>query len=290
VKITIRATCGQDVDEALAAELSLAPGARLPDFDAASPAFDRLLEVSKSRSRCWFNPWMQFTRAEMAQVRFFQLECRGKVLQEGRGDYERNRARLESLPFIRSGPGASIRLIDRIALRGAALRPNEIAGSCEWMAEFVVSREVGRLFESEGLTGFSLRPVFDSRTKQDAEHIFQLYSERLMPRALVDATTPVHPDEDDPEHRRQLACLSYDFAGRPPEEADFRRTAEPWSSNHLPVWVVSRRVRECFERRKLRGWAFRPVLEAGSELHAAYTRMWDDLFARVRASHPQHFF
>jgi hypothetical protein len=288
MKIIIRATCGQDVADAWAADLSVAATPHLPDFDASSPAFDRLLVVSRTISRCWFNPWMEFTRAEVAQSRFLQLECRRSV-KEGAGDYNLNIARLRSLPFIATGVGARIRLMDRLALRAVSLKPNQVACAGEWMAEFLVSREVARILENAGLTGFSLRPVFDSKTKRDHETLFQLYTDQLMPRALVDATTPIHPDHADPDDRRQLACLSYDFQGAPPS-ADFHRTAEAWSNNDMPIWIVTARVRECFERHKLRGWAFRPVLEAGSELHTTYTRMWEDLLARVAASHPGHFF
>jgi len=232
---------------------------------------------------------MEFTRSELALCRLFQLECRGKVLQEKKGDYDLNVSRLRGLPFIDSGPGARIRLLDRIALKGAAVKPNEVAGACEWMAEFVVSREVGRIFEREGLTGFSLKAVFDKKTETNYKELFQLYSENIMPRALVDRTTPVHPDSGDPDDRRQLACLSYDFRDKPPS-GDFFRTAEAWSSNDMPVWIGSARVRECFERHKLRGWAFRPVLELGTDLHTNYMQMWEGLFARVQASHPRHFF
>lgn len=289
MKITIRANCGKEVDEAFVADGS--PGAvfGLPDFDATSPAFDRLLEVSKTRGGCWFNPWMEFTAQELAQSRFFQLECRGKVIREKGGDHDLNIARLRSLPFITAGPGAKIRLLDRIALRGASVGPNQVACASEWMAEFVVSREVGRIFESEGLTGFTLRPVFDSKTRADYDTLFQLYTDHIMPRALVDATTPAHRGQPDPEERHELGCLAYDFGGNPPT-ADFHRTAEAWSNNDMPVWIVTARARECFERHKLRGWAFRPVLEAGTTLYLTYKQLWEDLFARVARSNPGHFF
>ena len=182
MKIVVRATCGQDVDAALAAELSLPTGSRLPDFDASSREFDRLLEVSKPRSRCWFNPWMEFTHSELEQCRLFQLDCRGRVLKEGKGDYALNVGRLRSLPFVENGPGARVRLLDRITLRAATVKPNEVACAAEWMAEFIASREVGRIFTREGLTGFSLRPVFDSKLKAEHDGLFQLYSDHVMPR------------------------------------------------------------------------------------------------------------
>ena len=289
MKITIRALCGNEVDEAFLADRSPGAVSRLPDFDASSPAFDRLLEVSKSGKGCWFNPWMEFTAGEMAQSRFFQLECRGKIIREKGGDYDLNTTRLRSLPFITSGPGARIRLLDRIVLRGATIAPNAVACASDWMAEFVVSKDVGRIFESEGLTGFTLRPVFDTKTKTNYDTFFQLYTDHIMPRALVDATTVTYRNETDIDDRRQLACLTYDFGGDPPT-GDFHRTAEAWSNNDMPVWIVSARVREVVERHKVRGWAFRPVLEAGTPLQVAYKQLWEDLFARVAASNARHHF
>src|SRR5688500_294495 len=142
MKIFVRACCGQDVDDALAAEGALPNNSGFPDFDVSSREFDRLLEVSKLRSRCWFNPWMELTPAELEQCRFFQLACRGRVLKEGEGDYELNVGRLRSLPFVVNGPGARVRLLDRITLRAAAVKPNEVACAGDWMAEFIVSQEV----------------------------------------------------------------------------------------------------------------------------------------------------
>ena len=283
MKITIRAICEGDINAAL----GLPPDAPMfPDFDATSPEFDRLLKVSRTRSPCFFNSWMEFTPGELAQSRFFQLDCRGRLLKESDKDYDLNRARLESLPFIAAGPRAKMRFLDRLVLSGPSVKPNEVACAGDWMREFVVSREFGRIFESEGLAGFSLRKVFDSRIKRESDSCFQLYTDQIMPRALIDITTPLRPDLDG---HRQLACLSYDFKGSPPA-SDFYRTAEAWGGNTQPAWIVSSRVRECYQRRKLRGWAFRPVLEPGSELHAGHMRMWEDLFARVAASHPGHHF
>jgi hypothetical protein len=232
---------------------------------------------------------MEFNTEEVASSRFLQLECRGKVLRETPKDYETNVSRLRSLPFIEHGPGARIRLLDQITLRGVNLKPNQVACAAEWMAEFVVSGGVARIFESEGLTGFSLKPIVDARTGQPYDDAFQLFTNHIMPRAYIDVTTPVHPDGDTAHERQQLGCLSYGLDENAPQ-VDFLRTAEAWSSNDLPVWIVSQRVRQCFLRHKLRGWAFRPVLEVGSALHEVYIRLWHDLVSRVKASNPDHIF
>ena len=147
MRITIRALCQGDI----IAALGLPPNTLMaPDFDATSPEFDRLLKVSKTRSPCFFNSWMEFTPAELAQSRFFQLDCRGRLLKESDKDYDLNRARLESLPFIAAGPRAKMRFLDRLVLRGPSVKPNEVACAGDWMPEFVVSREVGPYLKAKG--------------------------------------------------------------------------------------------------------------------------------------------
>src|SRR5688572_23206888 len=105
MRITIRSTCQRDVVEAFAAdphhsERVDAASLSIPDLDATSPAFDRLLEAAKGRSLCWFHAWMEFTRDEIASCDWLQVECRGRVLKESRRDYEANIGRLRSLPFV----------------------------------------------------------------------------------------------------------------------------------------------------------------------------------------------
>jgi hypothetical protein len=219
------------------------------------------------------------------QARFFQLECR-KLVREGPGDYEANIARLRELPFRETGDSFRIKLLDRFALSRAPLKPNEVACAGDWTAEFIVSRGAARIFEEASLCGFSLRPVVVPKTGKEYEDVFLLYTESLMPRAELDLTVLPFPGEE--SGYRQLACLTYDFSGGEPA-SDFNRTAENWSSNYMPVWVISARVRDCFVRNKLKGWAFRPVLEKGTALHAAYVAKWQDLIDRVSVNPRHHF-
>ena len=62
---------------------------------------------------------------------------------------------------------------------------------------------------------------------------------------------------------------------------DFNRTAENWSSNHLPLLIVSQRVRDVMTRRGFKGWGYRPVLERGTPLHQTYLRLWSEALERV---------
>ena len=290
MKINLRILCQKDAVAALARdpEVSGAVDLNAVVFELGSddPLFDRFLERTRGTSGCWLNPVMEFTRAEAEQARLFQLEGR-KLLREGPGDYEANFARLRELPFRETGP-FRIKLLDRFALSRASLKPDEVAAAGDWTAEFLVSREAAGIFAQGGLSGFSLRPVL-AKSGKEHENVFLLYTESLLPLAEPDLTTPPFPAGEGEVGRRQLACLTYDFRGGPPA-SDFFRTAENWSSNDMPLWVVSPRVRDAFTRHKLKGWAFRPVLEKGTPLQAAYLAKWQDLMARVSASNPRHHF
>jgi hypothetical protein len=48
-------------------------------------------------------------------------------------------------------------------------------------------------------------------------------------------------------------------------------------------------VRDCFIRNKFKGWAFRPVLSKGSEMHRQYEALWDALFKKISIN-PLNFF
>lgn len=272
-------------DDVLAAVVDL--DAVVFELDDESPLFDRFLACSGDAEGCWLNPVTTFTPKEVAGVRLFQPECR-KLLREGPGDWEANTARLVSRPLEEIG-GFRARTLDRIALNRAGLRPNEVACAGDWMAEWVIARGVATVFEEAGLSGFDLGPVYRPRTGEEYEDVFLLRAGARMPPAADDLTTPALPPSDPEGGRRQLSCLTYDPAAFD-AGADFRRTAEAWSSNLMSVMLVSARVREVFLERSLRGWAFRPVLERGSPLHDAYLRRWTALLARVARSNPRHHF
>jgi len=287
VKIDFRILFQEDAIAALARDPVVSRECDLEavafDLDAASETFDRVLQLTRDCSGGWFNPLTGFTRKELDSASYLQVDCR-KTVRETDGEYELNFARLKQTPFRNTGEGMRIKLLDRISVARVAIKPHMVSGVGEWMAEFIIGSAVARAFEEEGLTGYSLRPVWNPKTAKEHKGIFQLYSEAIMPLVQRDLTTFSIPGGG----LRELACLTYrlDHGAAP---ADFNRTSEDWSSNAMPLWVVSQCVRACFTRNMLRGWAFRPVLEAGSELHEEYLRTWKDLFERVSANPRNHF-
>lgn len=288
MKILLRVLFQDDARRALL-EQGVFPSSELDavvlELDSESNELDHFLEATRDASGSWFNPIMKFTKKELDGANFFQLECR-KALAENEQDYERNSKRLDQLKPIETSAGRKIKLLDRIALSKVSnLKPNMVAGVDQWTAEFVVGSAAAQAFESEGFTGYSLRPVVNSRTGEAHTEIKQLYTDSLMPAAELNRTTP----PSDEGGVRQLGCLVYDADLQSLDLADFNRTAEDWSSNSMPLWVVTARVRACFTGHKLKGWAFRPVLETGTDLHQTYQQLWERLLERVSVN-PRNFF
>ena len=291
MNVTLRIAPRADARAALAADpelsRSLDVSAIVIELDAGDPRFHRIIERTTETSGCWLNPIMHFTPAEMAEARCFQLECRGRIVRETPRDYEHNRARLDATELHRlDGRPSRIKLVDGLAFSRIALPPNAVGCASDWMAEFIVPAGVSEAFKEASLSGYTLRPLRDPAAGHDHPGYFQLYSESILPPAERDATT-VPQEAQDGGGWRELGCLSYRFDGH--DVNDFNRTAEDWSNNSLPLWVASARVRQCMLAKKLKGWAFRPVLEIGTPLHDTYTALWSALLERVAVNPGNRF-
>lgn len=255
------------------------------DLDSESDRFARFVQATRDTiTGSWFNPIMTFTRKELDSADYFQLECR-KTLEENRKDYEWNDSHVGSLDLIKTRAGQKIKLPDRIAVSQVTpLKPHMVAGVGQWLQEYVVQDHVVAAFSRDSLSGYSLRPLFNGRTKTAHTDVHQLYSSAIMPPAELDPTTP----PADGGGVRQLGCLTYQDLEQH-NLSDFNRTAEDWASGNMPLWVVSAAVRDCFIRNKFKGWAFRPVLSKGSEMHRQYEALWDALFKKISIN-PLNFF
>jgi hypothetical protein len=254
------------------------------DLDSQSERFRCFLRATRNAPGNWFNPVMQFTKKELDSATYYQLDCR-KTLPESPRDYEWNDSHVESLDLIKTDAGMEIQLPDRLAVsKVVLLKSNMVAGLGEWLQEFLVHADVAAAFSAEGFSGFSLRPVFNSKTKMLHPDVHQLYSNTIMPPAELGRNAP--PADDGSV--RQLGCLVYENLEQY-NLVDFNRTAEDWAALNMPLWVVSARVREFFIHNKFKGWAFRPVLAKGSEMHREYEQLWDDLFEQVATNPKNHF-
>ena len=255
------------------------------DLDSQSERFASYVHATRDTiTGSWFNPLIIFTRKELDSAAYFQLDCR-KTLAENNKDSEWNDSHVESLELIQTRAGQEIKLPDRIAVSNVTpQKAHMVAGVGQFLQEYGVPDPVAAAFSSEALSGFSLRPLFNARTKTRHDGVYQLYSSAIMPPAELDRT--VRPA--DGGGVRQLGCLTYKDLEQH-DLADFNRTAEDWAMGNMPLWVVSARVRDCFIRNQFKGWAFRPVLSKGSEMHQQYEALWDDLLSKTSVN-PLNFF
>lgn len=199
-------------------------------LDSDDARLHELLEVTRHTSGVWLNPGMSFTAAELAQARFLQLDCRGKIINETAADGTYNRAAVDGADFhLSRGRILPIKLVDRLALTKIKIATNAIGCATHWTPEFVVPRGVADVFHDEGLTGFELRPVIDSKNRQRHTDFFLLYSDSIMPNVERDRRTLDKRATDNPSWR-ELGALTYDFTGRE-TCCDFNRTAENWSNS-----------------------------------------------------------
>lgn len=226
-----------------------------------------------------------FTRDELRGISHYEAVCR-KFISETDKDYEHNFAAFQKTRFRACGGQEPIRLVSGFALSRMTLGPNRVGAIDQWTGEYVIGKAVADVFRQAGLTGWNLMPVLNPKTDDAYPDYFQLFSDVVMKPATIDCSVDLirseYPEEDG--HLRHLGCLSYP-AKHLQNMPDFTRTAEPWGGWFgQPVWVVSARVRDVFAAKKLKGWAFRPVLITESELYQCYLEQWQKLVGFIGKS------
>ena len=257
-------------------------------LDSSTEVFRRIVALSRDTPGMWLNPVVQFSRREIAGSAWLQLEARGKIVGETPREYEHNETVLKRCPLFSARPGTQIRLPENLALSKIKLKPNEIGAVTDWLPEWVVPNCVTEVFRAAGLRCWKTKPLVNVRDQSFIPGFAQLFTDAILPPAIFDDTTR-NLGPAGGGTWKELGCLTYKAEDLARLTADFLRTAEDWSPFQVPIWVISRAVRECFERNKLRGWAFRPVLEAGSPLQQEYTNIWENLFRLIGPFPNIHF-
>lgn len=137
-----------------------------------------------------------------------------------------------------------------------------------WVYEFIVSRRVRQLIESEGFTGCEFWPVLELRSGKAWPDAWQLFINASMP--------PMHPSAPIvPSGVLPCACgkrgqvlkgeAVYDRASLD-AACDFGKTHE-WLGGAMATWrwpMVSQRVYSAFAASKIRGVRFEPAVIVGA--------------------------
>lgn len=269
--------------KALGAEPNAAVGFIFKRFvDAAGPHLPRMLELARLHGESLsFLRDMQFTAAELAGASHLEVLCRRTIAQT-RPDIERTRGAYAQEALQPSPSRWPLRLPQRVYLTKAP-PSGTIAHVDQWTGEYVCGAEAAASLRAAGFSGAVLRPVLHPRGDVAQEGMGHLATTALLPPALEDVTTFETFDDGprEPSQPRRYGLLSYGsdaLAG----STDFARTAEPWGDWRTPTWVVRQAVRRWFDAGGFRGWAFQPVLHAGTALHTAHEREWGRVLAVLR--------
>ncbi|MEM7003063.1 MAG: hypothetical protein AAF529_19910 [Pseudomonadota bacterium] len=256
------------------------------ELDAASEQFAALIEVTTGMEAGWLNPVVSFSKKEIAGALFLRVRCR-KTVACSRLDDDRNLEHIEQQPWIDAGAAhGKIRVGSAVVLsKVGSVKPNSVAGVGEWMNEFVVGQAVEQAWSEAGFSGFSMHAVRHSKTDQVFTEIKQLQVDSFMPPMHFDHSMRLHADSPAP---RPLGGLVYAEALSPTTLQDFNRTAEAFTGQSMPDFVVSQAVAAQFAEKKFRGWAFEPVLEVGTDLYDEHSEQWAKLNSLVEST--QAFF
>ena len=240
-----------------------------------NPVLPEVLQAGEPTGGFWVSAEAVFSNAEQREMNHFEVVCR-KVVKATDEDFETNQSIEERVPLVDRGGETPIRLAKGFSLTRIALKPNMVGAIRGWESEYVLGSAAESVFDSAAFSGLSFVPVNNPRTNTPHEGFHQIYSDNVLDPAIVDCSIERirsdWPEEDG--LLRHLGNLSYAEEALT-NKADFLRTAEPWASwNGWPSWVVSRKVVDIFRDKKLRGWAFRPVLLRESDIYSSYIEQW----------------
>lgn len=271
-------------DPALAAGLGHQRLAHMHVFkkwvEADSPLVERVLATGDAERPSFFRD-MRFTAAELAACA--RLEVRTKVtVGQSPAAAEATRQAYQAEALRPAASGWAIRLPQRIFLSKPPA-PATIAHVDQWTGEYVMDESAGSALRASGLTGWQLLPVWRPKTQQPEPGFgWHLSTAELLAPALRTYSAFEATASRPPEPPRRHGLVAYARADIE-AAADFARTCEPWDAWDVPMWTVSQRARHWYEAQGLRGWSFRPLLEAGTRLHDEHEALWAGAIARVRA-------
>jgi len=240
------------------------------------PRIQRLMQLIESFGGFGVSTEWIVSEAEAASISHFSVVCR-QTVPESDAAYKRNHDLWAASFNTLSGHEAPVRVLRGFHLSQAKLKPMTIAGIGEWTEAYLAGPDVWQAFREAGLTGVVPEKVFQVRSGKPFPDVYQLFTEASLPPVELDVAT-----RSTSETSGLLCYRSEMLAGFP----DFMHTAEPWANARFgwPLWVVSARVRALFLKGKLRGWAFQPVLIAGSTLHRDYITLCGKLHALMSST------
>lgn len=257
-------------------------GHKLYKFDSESEFFKKLLKTTKNIRGIVFSTDLKFSKEELNDVKFYSI--RGmKFIKESKGDFSKNIDYEDRIDLTTTSDNYKIRLLKKIYLNKINLKPNYICGvgdgNIERRGDYITTSFVKDLIKKERFSGIDFLPLYRSdNTIHD--NFFQLYSDQVMPVAIIDNITSKIGREEVTSYLLNLHCFIYDYADID-FDYDFIRSAEPIFAAETPALIISNKVYKFINKVNIKGIKFEPVLDSNSQLYKDYLERWGKVFEKL---------
>ncbi len=232
----------------------------------------RIIQESVGTSGMRVYLHFEITKKEFENVKYYEVEPRSIIRMDDHS-LEKNEKYMEGQPYIITSDRTRIKLRERVYI-GKPFPKTMTISSIEFGEGYVSSKEVSSIFIANKVTAYIEYPVFESTTDEAIDKYVLIGSGNILPPLTEDVTIlPAPGSPEDDLYYRRLGLPSY-----PSEEmesfCDFNITAESYRENDTGLMVVSEKVIRLVKDNKIRGVAFRPVLDRSTKLYDKYLKIF----------------
>lgn len=236
--------------------------------------FARVLEFFKGR-RLWASAITNFSDSDYSQIDYFWLSSR-KHISLTANAWDANFETVDKINPIDKGGWAPINIPVGLAYATKLKQPRDIALLMDACAELVVSEVFFEKLKNldQGLRGHTL---FTGIRKQSiAKGVLQLAIDQFaLPAIISNAVGTVKGiyRKDIPGDENTHLGVPVLSRGMLGAHSGFMRSAEPWSGDLIPGWIVSKDIAERLAPMS-KNVVLEPVLTEGTPLHAQHEEVW----------------
>lgn len=294
MKIVMQTFFNEEIRRAIRSDVSFSSMIDLdqPGYKFEFPGddlFNIFIDKVKHLSRVSMRIYMEFAPEDSVDASLFKVQCRGTLLKETKDDEAFNVLQVEKIPFRLTGSTSRVKLKDNFALSKIIL-PAKMVGYIDFRGEYVISKYIVDIFKSEGLTGFETRPIYNSSLQKNHDEHFLLFGSSFLPEAVRDISWRKIQASDEPQYSIHTIWGTLCYEDGLVVAQDFNRSAEGYAADFSPFWVVSDKAKKCFEKHKLKGWQFIPILVRDSTMYERYIKMWQDFFNIINTVNKIHIY
>jgi len=227
-------------------------------LDEDSPAYADVLRICEANGlEPYISQWVHYSPKEISQVSFFQMSVATPLEREGTTSSYYGTRHEGGCPSCGLGkkPTGDV-LVDRKFLKGKQI-------GCLY-PELFVSEDVKTLIERQGFTGVSFSGMVRDYKDREMSGYYVMHVHHILP-PMSDSTWlyPAKHVSLKQQCEHHIVYLRSDIQYEKEhlhDACDFNLTREYLDNFRMQKIVVSRRVRECFQKAKIRVGYFPIVL------------------------------